>query len=121
MLLLKDGSVKYRYEDDAITAEGLATFVGKVSSGEIQPFLKSASIPEPNDKPVKVVVGKNFKEVVLDSAQEVLVKFYAPWIAPWNDIQYILEQPWFMGFKKHPISHDMWEYTDIGDRADGAK
>lgn len=52
---------------------------------------------------------------------EDIVQYYAPWIAPWNDIQYILEQPWFMGFKKHPISHDMWEYTDIGDRPDGAK
>jgi protein disulfide isomerase len=79
VLLLKDGSEKYRYEDDAITAEGLATFVAKVNSGEIQPFLKSAPIPEPNDEPVKVVVGKNFKQVVLDSQQEVLVEFYAPW------------------------------------------
>ncbi len=52
---------------------------------------------------------------------EDIVKFYAPWIAPWNDIQYILEQPWFMGFKKHPISHDRWEYTDIGDRPDGER
>jgi oligopeptide transport system substrate-binding protein len=44
---------------------------------------------------------------------EDLVKYYAPWIAPWNDIQYLLEQPWFMGFKKHPISHDAWEYVDV--------
>ena len=45
VLLLKDGSEKYRFEDEAVTAEALATFVGKVSSGEIQPFLKSAPIP----------------------------------------------------------------------------
>lgn len=41
--------------------------------------MKSAPIPESNDDAVKVVVGKNFKQVVLDSHQEVLVKFYAPW------------------------------------------
>ncbi len=28
---------------------------------------------------MKVVVGETFKEYVLDSHKEVLVKFYAPW------------------------------------------
>jgi protein disulfide-isomerase A1 len=41
--------------------------------------LKSAPIPENNDEPVKVLVGKNFKQEVLDSDKEVLVEFYAPW------------------------------------------
>jgi protein disulfide-isomerase A1 len=41
--------------------------------------LKSAPIPDTNDEPVKVIVGKNFKQVVIDTEQEVLVKFYAPW------------------------------------------
>jgi protein disulfide isomerase len=79
VLLLKDGTEKYRFEGDAVTAEALATFVSKVNSGEIQQFLKSAPVPEPNDEPVKVVVGSTFKQIVLDSAQEVLVEFYAPW------------------------------------------
>ncbi len=53
----------------------------------------------------------------LITQMEDIVKYYAPWIAPWNDTQYILEQPWLMGFKKHPISHDAWEYVDLaGDR-----
>ena len=55
----------------------------------------------------------------LISQMEDIVKYYAPWIAPWNDIQYILEQPWFMGFKKHPIGHDAWEYVDLSEGRPG--
>ncbi len=44
---------------------------------------------------------------------EDIVKFYAPWIAPWHDVQFYLEQPWVMGYKQHPIGHDAWEYMDI--------
>lgn len=44
---------------------------------------------------------------------EDLVKYYAPWIAPWHDVQYYLEQPWFIGYRQHPIGHDAWEYLDI--------
>ncbi|MCZ2134130.1 MAG: ABC transporter substrate-binding protein [Burkholderiales bacterium] len=46
---------------------------------------------------------------------EDLVKFYAPWIAPWHDVQYYLEQPWLMGYRQHPIAHDAWEYMDIDE------
>jgi oligopeptide transport system substrate-binding protein len=45
---------------------------------------------------------------------EDLVKYYAPWISPWHDVQYYLEQPWMIGFKKPLIGHDAWEYVDIG-------
>ncbi|MCP6199197.1 thioredoxin domain-containing protein, partial [Klebsiella pneumoniae] len=36
------------------------------------------AIPE-NDGPVKVAVGKNFKELVTDSNRDALIEFYAPW------------------------------------------
>lgn len=49
----------------------------------------------------------------LIGSMEDIVKFYAPWIAPWHDVQYYLEQPWVMGYKQHPIGHDAWEYMDI--------
>lgn len=79
VLFLNGNAEKFRYEAGEISAENLANFVTQVNNGELEAFLKSAPVPEPNDEPVKVVVGKNFKEVVLNSEQEVLVEFYAPW------------------------------------------
>ena len=49
----------------------------------------------------------------LITEMEDIVKYYAPWIAPWHDVQYYVEQPWFMGYKQHPIGHDAWEFLDI--------
>ena len=57
----------------------MASFIAIIRSGEVEPFFKSAPVPESNDEPVKVIVGKTFKELVLDTDKEVLVKFYAPW------------------------------------------
>ncbi len=69
---------KYVYEGE-VSKDTLSTFISKVQAGEVEQFLKSAPIPESNDEPVKIAVGKNFKEMVLDSDKEFLVKFYAPW------------------------------------------
>lgn len=77
-LYLGEKQEKYNFDGEA-TKDNLATFVSKVKAGEIEQFLKSAPIPETNDEPVKIGVGKNFKNLVLDNDKEVLVKFYAPW------------------------------------------
>jgi len=71
---------KYRSEVAAadLTVESVTKFVDDVKSGAISPYLKSAE-PEANDGPLTVVVGTNFKELVLDETKDVLVKFYAPW------------------------------------------
>ena len=41
--------------------------------------MKSDEIPATNDEPVKVIVGKNFNQIVRDSDDDVLLEFYAPW------------------------------------------
>ena len=79
VLFLGAKSEKYRYDKDEINKENLKSFIERVQAGEVEQFLKSAPIPEKNDDAVKVVVGKSWKEMVMDSEKEVLVKFYAPW------------------------------------------
>lgn len=78
ILYFGDKQDKYFFEGTP-TKDNLATFISKVQAGEVEQFLKSAPIPETNDEPVKIGVGKSFKEMVLDSDKEFLVKFYAPW------------------------------------------
>ncbi|KAI1802368.1 protein disulfide isomerase [Daldinia bambusicola] len=62
-----------------ITFETISTFVDDFSAGKIEPSLKSEPIPEKQEGPVTVVVGKTYEEIVLDDSKDVLIEFYAPW------------------------------------------
>ncbi|KAI8635357.1 thioredoxin-like domain-containing protein [Xylariaceae sp. FL1651] len=62
-----------------ITPETIGSFVEEFSAGKIEPSLKSEPIPESQEGPVTVVVGKTYEEIVLDDTKDVLIEFYAPW------------------------------------------
>lgn len=63
---------------ETFSAAGIAAFLAKDSSNEIQSFLKSADVPaEKEEDNVVVLVGKNFEAEV--KGKNVLVFFYAPW------------------------------------------
>ncbi|XP_058639284.1 protein disulfide-isomerase A2 [Onychostoma macrolepis] len=75
-----DKVVTYAMEGSTINKDTLRTFCQGVLDGTMKPFLKTQEIPEDWDKnPVKVLVGKNFKEVAFDETKNVFVEFYAPW------------------------------------------
>jgi len=59
--------------------EAITSFIEKSLDGTYQNYQKSEPIPEKNDEPVKVLVGKTFKDIVYDETKDVLVEFYAPW------------------------------------------
>lgn len=48
-------------------------------TGKLKPIVKSQPVPKSNKGPVKVVVGKTFDEIVMDTKKDVLIEFYAPW------------------------------------------
>ncbi|KAL1479124.1 hypothetical protein MTO96_052115, partial [Rhipicephalus appendiculatus] len=78
---------QFKPETNSLKAEDIKTFVQGVLDGRIKPDLLSQDLPDDWDKnPVKVVVGKNFAEVVLDKTKDVLVMFYVP---DWPSFQHV--------------------------------
>ena len=69
---------KYKMESE-YSVENVEKFVRDLVQGALEPYLKSEPIPESNNEPVKVVVAKNFDEIVNDPTKDVLIEFYAPW------------------------------------------
>ncbi|KAL6462893.1 hypothetical protein MHYP_G00293150 [Metynnis hypsauchen] len=76
--ILAEGGKKYAMEPEEFDSEVLQEFVVAFKKGKLKPIIKSQPIPK--DKgPVKVVVGKTFDDIVLDTKKDVLIEFYAPW------------------------------------------
>jgi protein disulfide-isomerase-like protein len=54
-------------------------FLTAWKNGAVEPFLRTAELPaQEYDDHVKVVVGKSFKEIVLNEHDDVLIEFYSP-------------------------------------------
>uniref|UniRef100_A0A8P4G411 protein disulfide-isomerase n=1 Tax=Dicentrarchus labrax TaxID=13489 RepID=A0A8P4G411_DICLA len=76
-----------------LTAKSLAQLCQEVVDGVAKPYYRSEEIPEDWDKgPVKVLVGKNFESVALDSTKNVFVEFYAPWCGHCKELTPIWDQ-----------------------------
>ncbi|KAI7735971.1 hypothetical protein M8C21_022383, partial [Ambrosia artemisiifolia] len=65
--------------DGVLTLNNIKTFGENFLQGNLKPFYKSDPIPETNDGDVKIVVGNNFDELVLDESKDVLLEIYASW------------------------------------------
>ncbi|KFK27591.1 hypothetical protein AALP_AA8G403600 [Arabis alpina] len=65
--------------DGEIKSDKIKTFGEDFLSDKLKPFYKSDPIPEKNDGDVKIVVGNNFDQIVLDESKDVLLEVYAPW------------------------------------------
>jgi len=61
------------------TKSALSAWVDSFVEGKLEPTIRSEEIPQDNSGPVKIVVTKNYKEMVLDPTKDVMVEFYAPW------------------------------------------
>ena len=66
-------------QNKKITHDDISAFVQEFVDGKVDPSVKSEPVPEKQEGPVQVVVANNYKEIVLDNDNDVLLEFYAPW------------------------------------------
>ena len=80
IIRLEEDMSKFRPESTELSDANMRSFIKQYMDGSLKAHLMSQDVPEDWDKePVKVLVGKNFEEVALDTNKDVLVEFYAPW------------------------------------------
>lgn len=77
----KSGARFAYQQDKLLTEQDVASFLDNIEAGQAQPAIKSQAFPpeQPADAAVKVVVGKDFEEIVFDKTNDVLLEIYAPW------------------------------------------
>ncbi|XP_074063235.1 protein disulfide-isomerase-like protein of the testis isoform X3 [Macrotis lagotis] len=92
-------NMRYRMPAEEITFKNMNSFCENFLNGLAKQQLPSENIPKDWDtKPVKVLVGKNFKEVVFSHKRNAFVMFYAPWSYECKTLLPILEE---LGKKYH--------------------
>ncbi|XP_055529979.1 protein disulfide-isomerase A3-like [Wyeomyia smithii] len=79
LALARDAKNQKFIMKDAFSVENLQAFATELEAGNLEPYVKSEPVPESNDAPVKVAVGKNFQDVVMNNGVDTLMEFYAPW------------------------------------------
>jgi protein disulfide isomerase family A protein 3 len=71
--------------------ENLKKFVEDLLGDKLESYMKSEPVPERQDN-VKVVVGRNYKQLIEDADKDVLIEFYAPWCGHCKKLTPIYEE-----------------------------
>ncbi|XP_065165106.1 protein disulfide-isomerase A3 [Atheta coriaria] len=79
IILARDAQNRKFAMREEFTLEAFEAFIEDLLAEKLEPYLKSEPIPESNAEPVKVAVGKNFDDIVVNNGKDTLIEFYAPW------------------------------------------
>lgn len=77
-ILTFKGGLK-KFPCNANKAEEVDACIEKFNKGELDAEYKSDPEPTEDDGNVKIIVGKTFEKIVLDTSKHVLLEVYAPW------------------------------------------
>ncbi|CAF4925427.1 unnamed protein product [Pieris macdunnoughi] len=93
LIALEQDMAKYKPASNELTANAIEEFIQSFFAGTLKQHLLSEDVPEDwSAQPVKVLVAKNFDEVVFDTNKKVLVEFYAPWCGHCKQLVPIYDQ-----------------------------
>lgn len=76
---------KYRFEGKEVTRETVKNFYNEWKAGLLKPYYKTQKISTENSGAVKVIVGDNFDEIVLDQLKDVVVFYHSVWCIECGD------------------------------------
>lgn len=80
LINLEEDMRKFVPDFSDLKAAKIVPWVQSYLDGNLEPHLNTEDIPDDWDSsPVKILVGKNFESIALDSTKHVFVEFYAPW------------------------------------------
>lgn len=71
---LGEETTKYKPDTNDYSVSAMSDFVQRTIDGKVKPFLMSEEIPSDQTGAVKVLVGKNYNDVVKDKSKDVFVK-----------------------------------------------
>lgn len=91
-VLIVQNSDGLKFINSNVESDQLAPWLKDYVDGKVKPFIKSEPIPETNDEPVKVVVAKSLREMVLESKKNILLEIYAPWCGHCKKLAPILDE-----------------------------
>lgn len=79
-------------ESERYTQEQIEKFIDDFKSNKLEAYMKSEEIPADDGKPIKTVVGKSFKKIVLESDVHVMFFVHAPWCGHCKKLKPVYEQ-----------------------------
>lgn len=81
---------KYRLAQ--VTEESINKFIDDWKSDKLSAYYKSEAVPDNSNNAVKIIVGDNFEDLVLNSDKHVLLEAYAPWCGHCKKLEPIYEE-----------------------------
>ena len=70
---------KYLFNETEFNKENIIKFMKDVEGEQLPVYYQNQELPENNTGPVIVYNAKVFKEEIINSEKEYVIKFYAPW------------------------------------------